>query len=97
MMSLSFMIIRSSPSSLTSAGPLAEQHPVAGLELDRMELAVLAARARPGGDDLAFHGFFLSSVGGDDAAGGLGLLGDAPHQDAVVQGTEFHAFLLRVA
>jgi hypothetical protein len=32
------------------ARPFAEQHPVAGLDVERMDLAILASRARPGGE-----------------------------------------------
>src|SRR5277367_1334648 len=39
------------------AGPFAEQHAVADLDVERMDHAVLGARARTDGDDLAFHRF----------------------------------------
>ena len=51
------------------AGPFAEQHAVADLEVDRDELAGLVAAARADGDDLALRGLFLGGVGNDDAAG----------------------------
>ena len=72
------------------AGPLAEQHPVAGLDVERLDLAVLAAGTRADGDDLALHRLFLGRVGDDDAARGLLLRFDAPDQHAVVQWTESH-------
>src|SRR5215475_2161118 len=80
------------------AGPLAEQHTVAGLEVDRNELAGLVAAAWTNGDDLAFLRLLLGGVGNDDAALGLLLGVDALHDHAVVQGTKLglgHVFLLR--
>src|SRR5215470_11023317 len=37
------------------ARPLPKQHAVAGLDLERLHLAVIPAGPRPDGDDLAFH------------------------------------------
>src|SRR3954454_22347280 len=54
------------------AGPLAEQHPVAGLEIERLHLPSLVASAWPDGDDLALLRLLLGRVRDDDAA--LGLL-----------------------
>src|SRR5262249_27628245 len=48
--------------------PLAEQHPVADLDVDRDELAALIATPRADGDDLSFLGFFLGGIRNDDAA-----------------------------
>src|SRR5215470_7360934 len=48
------------------ARPLAEQHAVARLDVERMQLAILATRARPDGDDLALHRLLLGGVGDDD-------------------------------
>ena len=59
------------------ARPLAEQDAVAGLDVERDELAVLVAGARADGDDLAFLRLFLGGVGNDDAALGLLFLLDA--------------------
>ena len=56
------------------ARPFAEQHPVAGLDVERMDLAVLAARAGADGDHFALHRLFLRGVGNDDAARGLLVL-----------------------
>ena len=70
------------------ARPLAEQHPVAGLDVDRNELAALVAAARADGDDLAFLRLLLGGVGDDDAALGLLLGIDALDDHAVVQGTK---------
>ena len=50
------------------AGPLAEQHAIAGLHVERLELAVLVASARTDGDDLAFLRLLLGGVRNDDAA-----------------------------
>src|SRR3974390_524758 len=79
------------------ARPLAEQHLVADLEVDRDELAILVAPARADRDHLALLRLFLGGVRNDDAAGGLLLGFDAAHDDAVVQGAEFgfgHGFLV---
>src|SRR5438552_2318211 len=53
------------------AGPFAEQHAVAGPNVDRNELAGLVASARPDGADFAFLRLRLGGVGGADAAEGL--------------------------
>ena len=91
MMSASFMIIRSSPSSLTSVPdhfPNSTRSPA--LDIERMQLAVLVANAGTDGDDFALHRLFLSRVGDEDAAGGLRLRLDTADQDAVLQWTQFH-------
>ena len=75
------------------ARPLAEQHDVAGLDVDRDELAALVAAARADGDDFALHGLFLGGVGDDDATLGLGVFLDPAHDHAVVQRTELHGDL----
>src|SRR6187549_1385429 len=72
------------------AGPLAEQHAVAGLDVERRNLAVFGLGARTDGDDLALARLFLGAVGDDDAAGGLFLGLNAADQNAVVQRTECH-------
>ena len=66
------------------AAPLAEQHLVALLELDRDELTALVAAARTDGDDFALLGFLGGGVGDDDAARRLGLAVQALEDDAVV-------------
>ena len=53
------------------ARPLAEQHAVTNLKIDRDQLAVLVAATRADGDDLALRRLLLNGVGDDDAAGGL--------------------------
>ena len=75
------------------ARPLAEQHAVADLEVDRDELAGLVAAAGADGDDFALRGLFLGGVGNDDAAGGLLLGIDALDDDAVVKRAELHGIL----
>ena len=76
------------------ARPLAEQDAVAGLDVERDELAGFVAGARADGDDLAFLRLLLGGVGNDDAAGGLLFGLDAANDHAVVQGTEFHGCFL---
>src|SRR6266511_4393282 len=72
------------------AGPLAEQHPVAGLDVERNDLAVLVAPARADGDHLAFLRLLLRGVRNDDAAFGLLFLLDALDDHAVVQRPKLH-------
>ena len=72
------------------AGPLAEQHAVAGLHVERNELAALVAGAGADGDDLALLRLLLGGVRDDDAALGLLFRFDAADDDAVVQRTKFH-------
>src|SRR5438309_1923622 len=45
------------------ARPLAEQHAIARPNIERMDLAVLAARPRARRHDFAFHRLFLDRVG----------------------------------
>src|SRR6202795_1637029 len=75
------------------AGPLAEQHAVADLEVDRDQLAGFVAAARAHSGDFAPRGFFLGAVRDDDAASCLLFGVDALDHDAVVKRTEFHAVL----
>src|SRR5579875_2364265 len=72
------------------AGPLAEQHPVAGFHVQIDDLALLVAGAGTGGHDLALHRLLLHRIGDDDPAGGLLERRDAADHDTVVQGAEFH-------
>ena len=92
MMSDSFMIRRSSPSSFTSVPdhlPNRMRSPC--LDVERHELAGLVAGAGAGGDDFALHRLFFGRVGDDNAARGL-LFGFKPtDHDPVVQGTELHS------
>ena len=95
MMSLSFMIRSSSPSIFTSVPdhlPNSTKSP--GFHFQRGALAGLFVDgAGADRDDLAFLRLFLSGVGDDDAAGGLGVFFDAADDHAVAKGTELHACL----
>src|SRR6202047_2786198 len=71
------------------AGPLAEQHAVADLEVDRDQLAGLVATAGTDRRDFALRGLFLGAVGNDDAALGLLFGIDTLDHDAVMQRTKF--------
>src|SRR6266550_988798 len=55
------------------AGPFAEQHAIALLEVDRNELAGLVAAARSDGNNLALRRLLLGAVRDEDAASGLGI------------------------
>src|SRR5689334_11483449 len=72
-------------------GPFAEQHPVAGFQFHRDQVAPLIACSRPHRDDFPLLRFFLCSVGNDDAALGFLIGIDTAHDYAVVQRTEMHA------
>src|SRR4029079_3860519 len=76
------------------AGPLAEQHAVANLEVDRDQLAGRVAATRADGGDFALRGLFLGTVRNDDAASGLLFGVDALDHHAVVKRTKFHRILL---
>src|SRR5581483_11032338 len=77
------------------AGEFAEQDAVADLDVERADIAVLENAAIADGDDLALVGLLGGVVGNDDAAGGLMLLVEALHHDAVVQRTDAHHCLAR--
>src|SRR5947209_19138455 len=66
------------------AGPFAEQHAVANLEIDRDQLAGFVAAAWSNGGDFALRGLLLGSVRNDDAASGLLFGVDTLDHDAVV-------------
>src|SRR5258706_1559338 len=76
------------------ARPLAEQHPVADLEIDRNQLAGFVAAARTNGGDFALRGLFLCAVRNDNAASCFLFGVDTLDHNAVVKRTEFHAILL---
>src|SRR5712671_2568870 len=76
------------------ARPLAEQHAVADLEVDRDQLAGFVSAARTNGGDFALRGLFLGGIGNDDAASGFVFGINAFDHDAVVERTESHAILL---
>src|SRR5512135_423217 len=71
-------------------GVLGEQHAVAGLHVERVDLAVLAELALADGDHLALDRLLLRRVGDDDAALRLLLLLDALDDDAVLKRTNLH-------
>src|SRR5688500_1863776 len=71
------------------ARPLAEQHLVADLDIDRRELSGFVASAGTNSHDLALGGLFLCRVGNDDAAFSL-FLGINPFDhNTVMQRTNF--------
>src|SRR3990172_2528926 len=75
------------------AGVLAEQDPVAGLDIQGDLLAVVVHLAVPDGDHLALLGLLLGRVG-DDYSPLLHLtLLDALDKDAIVQWTNLHGQL----
>src|SRR5689334_316910 len=76
------------------AGVLAEEDPVAGLDVELDERAVLEALAAADGNDLALEWPLLGGVGNDDATAGLLDLLDATDQNAILQGTDVHEVLL---
>src|SRR6266513_262797 len=67
-----------------------EQHPVAGLDVDRDELAGLVAPPGANRDDLALLRLLLGGVGNDDAPGRLLFSVDALDDDTVVKRAELH-------
>src|SRR3954462_12353841 len=71
------------------ARPFAEQHLVAGLDVDRDQLAGLVAPAGADRDHFALRRLFLGAVGNDDAALGLFFGVDALDHDTVMQRTKF--------
>src|SRR5262249_31748627 len=72
------------------ARPLAEQHPVADLDVDRDELAALIATAGADSNDLPFLRFFLCSIRNDDAATRLLFSFNPLDDDTIVKWTELH-------
>ena len=67
------------------AGPFAEQDLVAGLDVQRGDLAVVRPRAGADGDDLALLRLFLGSIGIDYSSGGLFIGLDAADEDTVMK------------
>src|SRR6266702_4156385 len=76
------------------ARPLAEQHAVANLEIDRNQLAGFVAATWADRRDFALRGLLLGTIRNDDAASGFVFGIDALDHDSVVERTEFHAILL---
>src|SRR5260370_21254055 len=70
------------------ARPLAEQHTVADLEVDRDQLAGFVSAARTDRRDLALRGLLLGAIRNDDAALGLLLGVDTFDHDTVMQWTK---------
>ena len=69
------------------ARPLAKEHAVTGLHIDRDQLAGFVAASRTDGYDLPLLGLFLRRVGNDDPASGLFFGFDALDNDAVMKRT----------
>src|SRR3954452_17708981 len=72
------------------ARPFAEQDLVAGLDVERRNLAVVGAGAGADGDDFAFLRLFLGGVGNDDPASGLCLGLHAADENTVMKWPETH-------
>src|SRR5262245_19641885 len=72
------------------ARPFAEQHPLAGLHVERHKRALLVAGAGADGHDRALLRLLLRGIGDDDAAFGPLILLDTAHDDAVMQWTKLH-------
>ena len=90
MMSDSFMIRSSSPSSFTSgARPLAEQDAITGLHFEGDDVALFVTGAGAGGNDFALDWFFLGGIGNDDASGGFFLRVEATYHYAIVVGCAY--------
>src|SRR5262249_3751136 len=70
------------------ARPLAEQHLVAGLELDRDELPGFVATTRANGNDFALHRLFFGGIRDDDATLRLLIRVDTLDDDTVMQGAK---------
>ena len=91
MMSLSFMIRRSSPSILTSVPDhLPNRIAIAGLHVERDDFALFVAGAWADGDDFALLGLLLSGIRNDDAASGFHLRIDTANDHTVMKRTKLH-------
>src|SRR5512134_1374910 len=73
------------------AGPFAEQHLVALLDVERREFAGFVACAGPHRDHFALLRLLGGGVGDYDTSGSLGFAADALDDDAVVKRTKLHA------
>src|SRR4051812_33361257 len=69
--------------------PLAEQHAVADLDVDRDQLSALVTAAGSNRGNFALRRLLLGAIGNDDAALGLLLGVDALDDDTVMQRTKF--------
>src|SRR5690242_20454741 len=74
---------------------LAEQHAVAGLDVEGDDLAVLVALTGADGDHLGLDRLFLRRVGDEQATRGLGLFFETLDENAVVQWTDLHGATYR--
>src|SRR6516225_2044993 len=74
--------------------PLAEQHPVADLNVDRNQLAGFIAPAGANCDDLTLLRLLLGGVGDNDAPGTLLFSLDTLDDDAVMEWAKLHCCLL---
>ena len=63
------------------AGPLAEQHAIAGFHIERLHLALFIAGTRSRRDDLALLRLLLSRVRNNNAAGRALVLFNAAYDD----------------
>ena len=78
------------------AGVLAEEHLIAGLDVERHDLAVLRDPPVAGGDDRAPLRLLLGAVRDDDAADLLLAIVETVDDDAIVQGSNVHEVLQAV-
>ncbi len=72
------------------ARPFAEQDAVAGLDVQRRDLAVFGLGTGADGHDFAFLRLFLGGVGDDDATSSLLFRFYAANENTVVQRTKCH-------
>ena len=80
-----------------AAGILAEQDAVAGLHVERHDLAVFQTLAFADGDDFAFLRLFFCAVGDVKAAVRLlGFVLNPFDHDAVIERTNFHCCYLQL-
>src|SRR5436853_5757253 len=75
------------------ARPFAEQDLVAGLDIERRDLALVGLGAAADCDDFAFLRLFLGGVGDDDPARGFFLGLDTADEDSVMKRPETHSHL----
>src|SRR4051794_29789312 len=74
-----------------SARPFAEQDLVAGLDVERRDLAFVRASARADRNHFAFLRLFLCGVGNDDPARCLLLGLDTADEDTIMKRPETHS------
>src|SRR5579871_1802905 len=71
-------------------GPFAKQHPIANLDIERVQATILAPGTGAGGEDLAFHRLLLGRIRNDDSPFGLLFLIDAADQHTVLKRSKLH-------